>query len=312
MKILNIGSLNIDRTYTVEHLVRPKETANAIRYEEFCGGKGLNQSVALSKAGAEVYHAGAVGKDGKNLLEVLANAGVSTHHIKMISGVSGHAVIQVDQRGQNSIIIHSGANGMISRQEIDRVLDSFTRDDMVLLQNEIANVDYCIEAAKRKGMKIAFNPSPINAAVDQCRLDAVDYFLVNEIEGAVLAGVDDEEPERMISILKDKYPNASFVLTLGEKGSCFFNRDVVLYQNSFFVEAVDTTGAGDTFSGYFLSGIAKGMEEKDILRRASAASAISVGRKGASQSIPDSKEVEAFLKRNPEGTNWKVIKSQGL
>lgn len=102
MKILNLGSLNIDKTYSVKRFVQPKETIQALDYEEFCGGKGLNQSVALARAGAEVYHAGAVGGDGRILLDMLKEAGADTGYVETLDGASGHAVIQIDESGQNN------------------------------------------------------------------------------------------------------------------------------------------------------------------------------------------------------------------
>ena len=110
MKILNLGSLNVDKTYSVKRFVQPKETIQALKYEEFCGGKGLNQSVALARAGAEVYHAGAVGEDGKLLTDTLKAAGADIRYVEQLDGASGHAVIQIDEAGQNNIIICGGAN----------------------------------------------------------------------------------------------------------------------------------------------------------------------------------------------------------
>ena len=297
MKILNIGSLNIDKTYTVKRFVQPKETIRALKYEEFCGGKGLNQSTALAKAEAEIYHAGAVGKDGKVLVDMLNGAGACTEYIKWVDDVSGHAVIQLDETGQNNIIIVGGANERIEKEDICSILEKFEAGDIVLLQNEITNVDFAIEEAKRRGMLVAFNPSPINEMIDRCDLKQVDYFILNEVEGQALAGIDSEEPEAIKEALKAKFPDASFVLTLGEKGSVFFNKEEAFYQNSFKVDVVDTTGAGDTFCGYFLAGVARGNCYEDCLKEASAASAIAVTRKGAAAGIPERKEVLNFLRQ---------------
>ena len=295
MKVLNIGSLNIDKTYQVEQFVQPKETIQALEYEEFCGGKGLNQSVALASAGACVYHAGAVGKDGKELLAMLRQAGVHTDYVNVTDGVSGHAVIQINQSGQNNIIIFGGANQMVRKEYIRSVLKQFEAGDLVLLQNEISNVDFAIEEAKKRGLTVAFNPSPMNDKVKKCRLDLVDYLIVNEIEGAQLAEIDSDEPDRIRKTLQEKFPNASFVLTLGENGSYYFDQNQTVFRDIFHVDAVDTTGAGDTFCGYFLAGLTEGRAWDDILARASAASAIAVGQKGAANSVPKKEAVEQFL-----------------
>ncbi len=297
MKILNIGSLNIDKTYTVKRFVQPKETIRALKHEEFCGGKGLNQSTALARAEAEIYHAGAVGKDGKALVDMLNEAGARTEYIKWVDGVSGHAVIQLDETGQNNIIIVGGANDRIEKEDIRNILDKFEVGDIVLLQNEITNVDFAIEEAKRRGMLVAFNPSPINEMLNQCDLNQVDYFILNEVEGQALSGIDSEEPEVIKEALKSKFSEASFVLTLGEKGSIFFNKEETFYQDSFKVKVMDTTGAGDTFCGYFLAGVARGNGYAECLKEASAASAIAVTRKGAAEGIPKRKEVLEFLRQ---------------
>lgn len=298
MKILNLGSLNIDRTYKVEHFVSPKETISAEGYEEFCGGKGLNQSVALARAGAEVYHAGAVGEGGDILLDMLESSGVNTDYILKLDGASGHAVIQVDESGQNSIIIFGGANRRITKEYISDVISRFDSGDIILLQNEISNVDFAMEKAKEKGMVIAYNPSPIDDGVYKCNLGLVDCFIVNEIEGRLLAEIESEEPQDIIKALKEKYENATFVLTLGEKGSFCFDKKDEHFCDIFKVDAVDTTGAGDTFLGYFLASVASEVDITAALKRASAASAIAVTRNGASSSIPERYEVSAFLEMN--------------
>lgn len=296
MRVLNIGSLNIDKTYSVKEFVQPKETIKALKYEEFCGGKGLNQSVALAKAGAEVYHAGAVGKDGTILTDILKTAGVHTDYIQEMDVVSGHAIIQVDENGQNNIIICGGANDSVSKAYIVSVLNQFLAGDIVLLQNEISNVDFVITEAKKRGMTVALNPSPMSAELKGYHLNQVDYLIVNEVEGKELAEVNSEKISDIIEGLKIKFPDAFIILTLGEKGSYFFNQSETVYQDIFKVKAVDTTGAGDTFCGYFLGGLAEGLTVQESLKNASAASAIAVSRRGAAQSIPTKQEVQNFQK----------------
>ena len=299
MKILNLGSLNVDRTYSVERFVQPKETIQALKYEEFCGGKGLNQSVALARAGAEVYHAGAIGEDGRLLADMLESSGVHTEYLQKLDGASGHAVIQVDRSGQNNIIICGGANRRIEKDYISEVIAHFDAGDMLLLQNEISSIAFAMEEAKKRGLKVAFNPSPIDDGVWECDLNLVDLFVLNEVEGRILAGIQSEEPDQIMAALKEKFPDASFVLTLGDKGAYFFNRDTKAFHDIYAVKAVDTTAAGDTFCGYFLAGLAEKMDMEENLARASAASALGVTRKGAAPSIPVREETEEFIK------NWK-------
>lgn len=291
MKILNLGSLNIDRTYNVEHYAEAGETIQAKAYEEFCGGKGLNQSIALARAGAQVFHAGCVGPDGGILLDILAEAGVRTELIRESSEPSGHAVIQVNPEGQNKITIFGGANSDVTPAYIDEVLTYFGREDMLLLQNEISNVPYAIEKGREKGMTVVFNPSPINSELARCDLKKVDYLIVNEVEGRQLASTDSQRVGSILEQLRIKYPRTVLVLTLGNRGSFYADGREAFYQGIFPAEAVDTTGAGDTFTGYFLAGIAAGRPPREALEHAAMASAISVGRRGAAPSIPDCDEV---------------------
>lgn len=299
MKVLNLGSLNIDKTYIVEHFAEEGETIQSETYDEFCGGKGLNQSIALAKAGADVFHAGCVGDDGAILLETLQKAGVKTELICKSREPSGHAIIQVNSDGQNKIIIFGGANSDVTSEYIDQVLEHFTQGDMILLQNEISNVSYAIQKAKDKGLTVAFNPSPINGSIEHYDLQKTDYFILNEVEGRKLADTHAEDAKEILRKLQQKYPKSVFVLTLGEKGSYYADGSCILYQEIFPAEVIDTTGAGDTFTGYFLAGIANGRPPKEAMRYASLASSISVGRPGASPSIPDYEEVHMKMLEKP-------------
>ena len=186
MKILNFGSLNIDMVYDVDNFVRPGETISSLKMEKFAGGKGLNQSIALSKAGADVYHAGMIGNDGEFLKEILKENNVDTTYLKSIDGPSGHAIIQVDKNGQNCILLYSGSNSMINEEFVDNVLENFGKGDLILLQNEISCLAYIIDKAHEKGLTIALNPSPMNEIIRNCNLGFVDYFILNEVEAELL------------------------------------------------------------------------------------------------------------------------------
>lgn len=298
MKILNLGSLNIDKVYNVEHFVSAGETISSTKMEIFSGGKGLNQSIALAKAGAQVYHAGAIGTDGDMLRRQLEDAGVDVRYLQTLGAVTGHAIIQLTPEGKNCIIISAGANGEITREYIDRILDGFTAGDLLLLQNETNNVDYAMREANKRGLKIALNASPIDDKLTQYPLDLVDCFLINEIEGAYLAGMDDAKDKMaVLRKLSEKFPKAAIVLTVGEDGVVYQSGETILEHGIYKVKAVDTTAAGDTFCGFFLAGISAGENAEICLERASMASAIAVSRKGAANSIPTRDEVDAFAKR---------------
>ncbi len=294
MKVLNYGSLNVDYTYSVPHIITGGETMASFELNEYCGGKGLNQSVALVKAGLDVWHAGIIGNDGDMLLEVCREAGVHTDFIRKMDVRGGHTVIQVDGNGQNSIILYGGTNMMQTREYVDEVLSHFEAGDYLVLQNEINLLDYIIDQAYKKGMKIILNPSPYNERLDACDLGKVSLFLVNEIEAAQITGNTD--PGRALDALHEAYPNAAFVLTLGSDGAWYYDGKQKIFQDIFMVKAVDTTAAGDTFTGFFVREMVKGEPVQTALRIASKASSIAVTRVGAVPSIPSMAEVEESLK----------------
>lgn len=289
MKVLNFGSLNLDYVYQVESILIPGETQASRDRQTFCGGKGLNQSIALAKAGIPVYHAGMIGDGGEILLETCKENGVNTEFIRRIPGPCGHTVIQVDKDGQNCILLFGGANRSITREFVDEVLAAFDKGDIILLQNEVNELDYIIDRAYEKGMMIILNPSPYDDKLKSCDMSKVSLFLVNEIEGYQITG--EKEPEKILAAVKEKYPSAKIVLTLGGDGSVYQDETGVYHQGIFKVKAVDTTAAGDTFTGYFISSIIDGMPVREGLKMAAKASAIAVSRPGATASIPLQQEV---------------------
>ena len=295
MKVLNIGSLNIDYVYKVPHFVKKGETLSAKELNVYTGGKGLNQSIALARAGVETYHAGAIGTDGLFLLDQLKEAGVHTDLVKVLDDVrTGNAIIQNDEEGDNCIVLFGGANQAISKEQVDEVFEQFTDEDYLLIQNEINELPYITEKAKEKGMKIILNPSPMNEKIMQLSLDQIDYFILNEIEAMQILEMD--EPEEINGkyiggLLHEKFPNAAIVLTLGSEGSVCILEDEYVEQPIYKVKAVDTTAAGDTYTGYFIAGILNGKTIKESMDTASKASAIAVTRQGAAPSIPVLEEV---------------------
>lgn len=290
MKILNFGSLNIDKVYAVEEIVKGGETIDSVSFSESVGGKGLNQSIAVAKAGGNIMHAGCVGKDGEILLQALKDNNVDTSLIKTVETASGQAIIQVDKHGQNCIILFHGANYEVDKAYIDEVMQDFAQDDILILQNEISNIDYIIEVAKAKQMKIYLNPSPINENLNKYNMQAIDRIFVNEHEGAYLA--DKEKVEDILDSLASKYPELEIILTFGDKGAYYRHKDINIFQPAYKVDAVDTTAAGDTFTGYFIALRQQGKSIEESLQKASKASSITVSRKGASISIPKIAEVD--------------------
>ena len=289
MKVLNFGSLNIDYVYAVDHILKEGETISSKKLEVFPGGKGLNQSIALARAGIPVYHAGTVGPEGDWLVELCRENQVNTRFIRSVDVKNGHTIIQVDKNGQNSILLFGGSNQAQTEEHIDQVLGYFEAGDMLLLQNEINLLDVIIEKAWSRGITIVLNPSPFDEKLVRCDLHKVDWFLLNEVEAWQMTG--QEDPDALPEALIQKYPEAKFVLTLGDKGSIYKDREQEYHQEIFPVKAVDTTAAGDTFTGYFLAAVTEGRTIPEALRIASKAASIAVSRPGASPSIPGRAEV---------------------
>ena len=292
MKIYNLGSLNIDYVYSVEHFVAAGETLSSENLAIFPGGKGLNQSVALARAGAKVVHGAVVGDGGDFLVKVLREAGVDTDRIAKADGSCGHTIIQVDKTGQNCILLFPGTNHSIDRDYIEKFLFDAEEDDILLLQNEISGLSEVFDIARKKKMQIAFNPSPYHAGIEKLPLDCIRWWFCNEIESKGLFGSSD--PESIAAVFTKKFPHSCLILTLGEEGSVFVSADACLRQPVYKVSTVDTTGAGDTFTGYFIAEITKGNTPKAALDIASRAAAITVSRPGAASSIPTYGEVMAL------------------
>ena len=296
MKLFNIGSLNIDYVYTVEHFVEAGETLSSHRLERFPGGKGLNQSVALAKAGAPVIHGARVGNGGEFLLNTLAQAGADITRIEKVDAECGHAIIQVDPSGQNCILLFPGTNHRLDEAYIEAVLADAEEGDILLLQNETNALPELFAAAHRKGLSIALNPSPLDERISALPLEQVRWWFCNEIEGAALFGC--EEPEAIADAFIRRYPHSALVLTLGKDGCLYRDAQQLLRQPVYPVKAVDTTAAGDTFTGYFLAAVMDGLPIQTALDLASRAASITVSRPGASVSIPVREEVIRRLNGN--------------
>lgn len=293
MRVLNIGSLNLDYVYSVDHIILPGETEATGAMHTYLGGKGINQSVALAKAGVEVYHGGMIGSDGQPFLDACVEYGVHAKYIRTIEEKTGHTIIQVDRNGQNSILLYGGANQCLTEEYVDAVLADFSAGDILLLQNEVNLLPYIVDKAYEKGLQIALNPSPYNEKLQAVDLSKISIFLVNEVEGSQITGISD--PKAILQAMLEKFPHARIVLTLGKDGAVYADAKKVCVQPIFPVQAVDTTAAGDTFTGYFLAGLSEGMAIEDTLRMSAKASSISVTRHGAVPSIPLRREVEEAL-----------------
>lgn len=289
-KVLNFGSLNLDYVYSVPHFVSAGETLSSYNMEVICGGKGLNQSVALSRAGAKVYHAGKIGFNGGILKDMLKENNVDTTYLLIDEKENGHAIIQVDKSGQNCILLFSGSNGKITENEIDECLNHFEKGDSIVLQNEISNVPYIIEKAYEKGLFVVFNPSPITDDILSYPIDKVSLLILNEVEGEALT--NKTEPYEITDALLKKYKGIKVLLSLGKKGSLYADESTKIRKGIFKANAVDTTAAGDTMLGFFTALLLNNAPIEEALLTATKASAIAVSRKGAAPSIPTLEEVK--------------------
>ncbi|MBE5793681.1 MAG: ribokinase [Clostridiales bacterium] len=293
MKTLVFGSLNIDHVYQVPHFLRPGETMDSSAYSRNAGGKGLNQAIALARAGQDTAFAGAIGQDGLFLRDALQEANVDTQHLQLLDTPTGHAIIQVETAGGNAILLFGGANRCITREMAQATLSHFVPGDCVLLQNEISCGRDILLLAKEKGLRVALNPSPASPDLKEWPLELVDWLILNEVEGQDLTGFAD--PQAMLDTLCSAYPKAAIVLTLGRDGAWYRDAHQQLHQPAVPVQAVDTTAAGDTFTGYFLQAVLTGQPPAFAMALAAHGAALAVTRPGAGTSIPTADETLAFM-----------------
>ena len=290
MKVLCFGSANLDHVYKVDHFTAPGETQNCLEYAIKCGGKGVNQAIAMALAGNDTYFAGIIGNDGNMLKDALVKKGVNIDYLKISDKPTGHAIIEVDQSGQNHILLYGGTNKEIDFKYIDEVLAHFSKDDVIVLQNEINNIPYIIDRCYEKEMKIFFNAAPYDETIQNYPLEKVTWLVVNETEGAALS--KEEDYEKILQVLKQKYPQTNLLFTMGKDGSRVLTAEEDVKVNAMKVNAIDTTGAGDTYIGYFVKGVIEELSLVEAANLATKASAIAVTRFGAVDSIPSYNEVK--------------------
>jgi ribokinase len=287
MTIFNLGSINIDHVYRVAHLPGPGETVSDLGYAQGLGGKGVNQSLAAAAAGARVHHIGAVGADGAWIVERLAAAGIDVGDLATVAAATGHAVVCVDAKAENQIVIHGGANRALTCAQIDRALARARPGDWFLAQNETNLIAEGFARAQALGLKTAYAAAPFEAAAAAGLIGSVDLLAVNEVEAAQLAA--------HLGRTVEELPVPELLVTLGARGARYRAGDTVCEVAAFPVTPVDTTGAGDTFLGAFLAARDGGAEPEAALRQAAAAAALQVTRPGAADAIPAGTEVAAFL-----------------
>ena len=287
--IWTLGSINADYFYRLPHLVRPGETLAATSLTTGLGGKGANQSVAAARAGAQVHHIGAVGPDGQWAIDRLANFGVETTHIRIVDVPTAHAIVMIDEAGENQIVIFPGANRAQDTDAIEAALHQASARDWLMLQNETSHQVEAARIARARGMQVAYSAAPFDAGAVQAVLPHVDLLIMNAVEAAQLS-------DGLGKALSD-IPVSRILITKGANGADWIDRDSgeTVSVPAFPVDPVDTTGAGDTFAGYTVAGLALGLPPAEALTRAAAASALAVTKEGTADAIPSLQEVLDFL-----------------
>ena len=287
--IWNLGSINADYFYHVPHIPHPGQTLAASDFRKGLGGKGANQSVAMARAGAKVAHIGAIGADGAWMRTRLTELGVGTDTIATVEVPSGHAVICVADDGENAITLLAGANGQIPEGHITAALRDVQRGDWLVLQNETNGQHTAAALARDKGGKIAYSAAPFDAQAAMQMLPLIDLLAVNAGEAeALTAALGLSSPHQI--------PVPLVLVTMGAAGGTLYDTHAGAewHYDGIAVTAVDTTGAGDTFFGYFIAGLAQGMARAQALTRANHAAALKVTRHGTAEAIPTEREVLLF------------------
>ncbi len=286
MTVWNLGSINADIVYSVPHILAPGETLASTDRQLFLGGKGANMSVAIARAAARVSHIGAVGPDGRWMVERLMEYGVDTRLISELDADSGHAIIAVDPKGENNIILHQGTNVQIPKDAIEQALTNAKTGDTFLFQNETNLQVEAAQLAKDMGLRVAYAAAPFGADAVKAVLPLLDFLILNEVEAEQLESATGKTPYEL--------PVRDVIVTLGAEGAVWYGPDGEIRVPAHKVTPVDTTGAGDTFTGYVLAGLDRGQPMLQALRTASKAAAVMVTRNGAADAIPDLADVLAF------------------
>ncbi|WP_294435720.1 ribokinase [uncultured Victivallis sp.] len=291
-RIITLGSLNLDFTYQLPKPLEVGETLSSLSYRCGAGGKGANQSIAAARAGAEVYHAGRIGHDGALLRRTLADSGVKLDFLEEVETPTGHAVVLINDAGDNSIVLYGGANRTIDETFIDRVTSAANPGDILLLQNEVTCISHAMEAGRKAGMRVAFNFAPFDPKLaPELPLSLCDVLFLNRIEAGGIAGKSDVE--ETLETLSRRFPETELVLTLGPEGAVALTpAGEQFHADSPRVEVVETTAAGDTFIGYYLAAVLDGFDTGRALERACRAAALCCSRAGAAESIPTRAELD--------------------
>ena len=298
-KICVIGSLNMDLVVKVDTMPKAGQTLIGSNFKEVPGGKGANQAVAMARLDGDVSMIGKVGNDGfgETLINALKNDNVNTKYIGIEEGPTGVALITVDKNAENSIVVAPGANFKVQASDIDSNIDAINNSDIVVVQLEtpLDTIKYALQKAKEAGKYTILNPAPAVKLDDEI-IKNVDLLTPNETELEILSGVEinnEEDINRAAQILIEKGVR-ELIVTLGSKGSLYINREKSMFKKAYKVDAVDTTAAGDSYTGALSVAFANGKDVVEAMDFASKVGALSVIKEGAQSSLPTLKDVENF------------------
>ncbi len=286
MAIWNLGSINADFVYTVPHIPAPGETLSSTGRQAFLGGKGANMSVAAARAAAHVNHIGAVGGDGRWAVERLLEYGVDTRNISEVATETAQAIIMVDPEGENAILLHPGANAEIPQATLQTAMAEAQTGDWLVIQNETNLQRTAAALGKKMGLRVAYAAAPFDADRVLAVLPHLDFLILNAVEAEQLKQATSQAPSDL--------PVRDVIVTLGADGADWYSAGKKEYFPAIKVDPVDTTGAGDTFTGYVLAGLDRGMPMGQAIVQATKAGALMVTRRGTADVIPDLSEVQAF------------------
>ena len=286
MAIWNLGSINADIVFRVPHIPAPGETLSSTDRQTFLGGKGTNMSVAAARAAARVRHIGAVGPDGRWATDRLLEYGVDTRNIAALDTETAQAIIMVADDGENAIVLHPGANAEIPQATLQAAMAEASTGDWLVIQNETNLQRTAAQMGKKLGLQVAYAAAPFDAERVQAVLPYLDFLILNAVEAEQLEAATGQSPGDL--------PVRDVIVTLGADGADWYGTSGKEHFPAIKVVPVDTTGAGDTFTGYVLAGLDRGLPMAQAIAQATKAGALMVTRHGTADVIPDLSEVQAF------------------
>ena len=294
-----IGSLNMDLVVNVDTMPKPGQTIIGSNFKEVPGGKGANQAVAMARLNGNVSMIGKVGEDGfgQTLINSLKNDKVDTTYIQTSKGATGVALITVDKNAQNSIVVSPGANFEVKEDDIDNNIEAIKNSDIVVLQLEtpLNTIKYALNKAKELNKYTILNPAPA-VKLDYEIIKNVDLLTPNETELEIISGVSietEEDIQKAAQIMIEKGVK-ELIVTLGSKGSLYINKEKSMFKKAYKVEAVDTTAAGDSYTGALAVALSQDKNIEDAMDFASKVGALSVLKEGAQSSLPTLEDVKNF------------------